>query len=104
MKFKQSGNNPKYPKEIEVWNPSKDINNPPEWMIDNCRVLNIESFDGKIILDYSKRDDGGYEFKNADSQLPGIKTTSESDLICYGDNRIFPLKEVQFKLLYKWKD
>ena len=104
-RFIQSGSNPKYPLKIETWCPGIELKNPPEWMINNCKVRNIETSNGDVIQDYVQKTNGGFEFKRSDNSPVNIITNNTDDYVCYGDNRLFVLRQSQLDLLYsEWKD
>ena len=101
--YKQCGKNDKYPEEILIWKIS-NTENIPDWIIDKCKVKNI--IDKGIILDTRNTNTGGVEFIEAGSNAVLFSTKTKEDYACYDleTKRIFPLTEIQLKLLYEKKN
>ena len=97
-KYKQSGRNDKYPKEIEIW---KFGEQPiPDWISDRCKIKFIDA-EGNITLDYRETNTGGIEFISADGTRTEFTLRNKNNYACWGDNRLFTLREAQLNLLYK---
>lgn len=101
----QSGFNPFYPIEVETWKWNKD-ESPPNWMVDYCRVKNID-LDSRVILDYKKTNNGGVEIVRAGDNLYQtlLVQNPDTDFICFDhvSKKLFVLKQQAFELLYKKK-
>ena len=97
MIFVQCGRNDKYPEQIETWRRGETV---PEWISDNCKIIGIEGT--SLIPEFRKVINGGYEIvKENGSAL--VSTKSDSDFICFGNNKIFSLTPKQLELLYTEK-
>jgi len=96
--LRQLGRNDKYPKEILTWRSSeKDI---PTWLTDECKVNGIDE-SGQPIIELRKHSTGtGYSIIRSDRNESLVDVKSESDYVCFGDNRYFTLTEKQLNLLY----
>jgi len=94
----QRGRNSKYPSKIEVWREGDLV---PEWLSDRARVESVDLGSGEKILKINKLSSGGIEIISSDWTNTLIKTSGEGDYVCFGDNRIFSLSEIQLNLLYK---
>jgi hypothetical protein len=102
--YVQNGFNPYYPSEIETWTWNKD-EQPPEWMIDYCRVKSVE-LDGRTILDIKRTSTGGIEFVRAgNNNYSTFILESLDDYICFDHvtKKLFTLKRRALNLLYKKK-
>ena len=94
----QRGRNNKYPKKIETWKIGDDV---PEWLSDRAKVELVDLGSGKKTIKTNEFTNGGIEVVAADGRNSLVKTTSKTDLICFGDGKIFSLTEKQLNLLYK---
>lgn len=95
--YKQRGLNKKYPKEIHTWKIGEKV---PEWLSDRAKVKFIDG-EGNVTLD--RRDGGdGYEIISSDGIHPLVTVKERMGVVCFGDNKIFSLKERQLELLYEW--
>jgi hypothetical protein len=99
MSFIQGGRNEFYPREIEVWRKNEIL---PSWISDNCRIVSIRD-NGELVPDIRSNSRGGFDILEQNGHAL-VSTSSESDYICYGDSKIFPLSELQLELLYKLKN
>jgi hypothetical protein len=101
--YVQAGFNPFYPNSIETWKwTTKE--SPPEWLIDYCRVRNID-LDGKTELEYKKTKSGGVELvlSRTDSYIPILINNPETDSICFDfmSKKLFILTKKELNMLYK---
>lgn len=96
--YKQSGHNPAYPEIIETWTPFEQP--IPEWISDICKVKFIDGL-GNITLDYRENNIGGLEFIGSVGNNVVIDLKRRTDIVCWGDNRLFTLRPIQLNLLYK---
>lgn len=96
--LRQLGRNSKYPMEIQVWQLSdKSI---PTWLTDECKVTGIDD-NGEPILEIRKHSTGsGYSLIRSDRNASLVDVNSDSDYVCFGDNKYFTLTEKQLNLLY----
>lgn len=103
--FIQSGYNPFYPFEIEAWR-WDTIESPPDWLVDSCRVRNID-LDSRTILDYKKTTTGGIELIRAgyNKYSTILISDPETDYICFDHvtKKLFILTQRAMSLLYKKK-
>lgn len=103
--YVQSGFNPFYPAEIETWKWNKD-ESPPNWVIDYCRVKNID-LDSRVILDYKRTSTGGVEIVRAGTDIYStlLIQNPNTDFICFDhvSKKLFVLKQQELELLYKKK-
>ena len=91
------GRNPKYPPSIEYW--KLGIRPVPEWLSDKAKVKGMEG--DSVILDLRYGTNGGYEIIGSDGLGVLIKTGSREDLICFGEDKLFTLRPLQFEILYQ---
>lgn len=97
MIYRQRGENKNYPELVEIWSIGNSI---PEWLSDNAKVSFIDG-NGNITLDTLENNTGGYQIKSSAGSETLVNVKRKSDLVCYGDNRIFSLSPQQFNLIYK---
>ena len=95
MIYEQKGENDKYPKEIKIWKIGEKI---PEWLSDSAKVLFIDG-NGNITLDTIDNNTGGYEIKSSSGDTL-VSLKKKSDIVCFGNSKIFGLSEKQFNLIY----
>jgi hypothetical protein len=97
MTYKQRGRNDKYPAKIEVWRIGDKV---PEWLSDRAKVKFIDG-EGNVTLDRRDRGDGSYEIIGASGVQTLVTVEERSGVVCFGDGRIFSLRERQFEILYE---
>lgn len=101
--YEQSGFNPYYPSEIETWKWNTK-ESPPDWVIDYCRVRNID-LDSKTVLEYKKTTTGGIELVRSgfDSYTPILIDNPETDPLCFDHvtKKLFILTGRALNLMYK---
>jgi hypothetical protein len=97
MKYKQRGENPRYPNEIEIWRLGLKV---PEWLSDRAKVKFIDG-DGNITLEKRSLSGGGYDI--LDSSGLGVLVHAETmgSYICFDGSHVFSLNEKQMWVLYK---
>lgn len=95
----QRGRNDKYPKTIDTWRKTDKI--APEWLTDLAKIELVDLGSGAKKIKMNDLTSGGVEIIAADGKNTLVKTQGESDYVCFGDNKLFPLTEVQLNLLYK---
>lgn len=94
--MKQLGRNDKYPKEIETW--KLDDPDIPSWLSDRCNIKGLDE-NGDPIIDIRENGEG-YEIITAGTNQVLVRTNGKSDIICFGNNKVFALTEKQLNLLY----
>lgn len=95
--YKQVGWNDSFPEIVQTWCYGDPV---PEWLSDRAKVKFIDA-SGNITLDYRETSAGGIEVIDTSGQGSLAILGSRSDILCYGGgSRIFPLRPVQFELLY----
>ena len=101
-KFIQSGLNEKYPLEIETW--TIDERPIPEWISDVCKVTGILE-NGDPVLSMNNNNLGGFDSISAGSSSVFLSTKGRNDVVCYDPKtkRIFSLRPIQLKLLYRYE-
>jgi len=101
MKYKQRGEYNKYPKEIEEGNLWRINESPPQWLIDQGKIIKITE-SGEYVFDTSPDSNGGLIFK---SQRGGALATLPKDgyLLYSKEKGIIGLTEKQLNLLYEEK-
>ena len=101
MKYKQRGEYNKYPKEIEEGNLWRFDEDPPQWLIDQGKIIKITE-DGKYIFDTSLDSNGGHIFK---SQRGGaLAVLPKNGYLLYSKEKgIIGITEKQLYLLYEEK-
>ena len=97
MTYKQRGRNDKYPAKIEVWRIGEKV---PEWLSDRAKVKFIDG-EGNVTLDRRDRGDGSYEIVSAAGVQNLVIVSERTGAVCFGDGRIFSLRERQLEILYE---
>ena len=97
LKYKQRGENPKYPEEIEVWRKGDSV---PGWLSDRAKVKFLDG-EGNITLERRNLADGGYEILDSSGLSVLARTTGQGDYICWGEDKIFVLTPRQLEILYR---
>src|SRR5574344_736429 len=95
--YNQRGENSKYPEKIVTWTDGEPY---PNWITDNAHVLSLGP-QGQLHLDIRKRKDNSYEIISIDGFSILVIVRPFENIICFGDNKIFPLTKTQFNLLYR---
>lgn len=97
MSYKQRGRNSKYPSKVEVWKIGDKV---PEWLSDRAKVKFIDG-EGNVTLDRRDRRDGSYEIIEAAGIQTLVTVEERGGVICFGDGKIFSLRERQLEILYE---
>ena len=98
-RYKQKGENSKYPKEIKVWNVGDEI---PEWLSDKAKVKFVDG-EGNITLETNDTTTGGLEIWDSTGTSILVRLESKEDNVCIDLNEkgaIFSLTKKQTNLLY----
>ena len=97
MRYRQRGRNSKYPDEVEVWKLGEKV---PEWLSDRAKVRFIDG-EGNVTLDRRDRGDGSYEIIEAAGIQTLVTVTERTGFVCFGEGRVFSLRERQLEILYE---
>ena len=97
MSYKQRGKNDKYPGVIETWKIGERV---PEWLSERAKVRFIDG-EGGVTLDRRDREDGSYEIIEASGVKPLVTVTERKGIVCFGDGKVFSLREHQLEILYE---
>lgn len=94
----QRGRNEKYPEKIEVWRKGSKV---PEWLSDRAKIDMLDLGNEDKILKITELSSGGYELFDSSGKNVLVKVPEENGYVCFGNSKIFALKERELELLYK---
>ena len=97
MNYSQRGRNNKYPEKIETWKIGEKV---PIWLSDRARIKFIDG-NGNMTLDRRDRGDGSYEIIEASGIQTLVTVKERNGVVCFGDGRVFSLRERQLEILYE---